>query len=243
MNKIKVSIVNYSNNLPVGNDLYNFNNNEFDTEIKFENYSDCFLNFINGNIDIGLAPLTLVPKLKVSYIAAKYCIGVIGSSDILSLCSNVPLKQITGINFSFSDETANALTQILAANYWNILPEWFYESNTSETTAYIYSKYNDTFPNKKFKYTYDLTNEWYNYTGSPFVLAIWLAIKPLNRSFLDNFSNHLYNLYSPYLSVNTNQTASESKFIFQLTPEISASMKNFLFQYRQINADLIKSRF
>ena len=44
---------------------------------------------------------------------------------------------------------------------------------------------------ENYKYVYDLSAEWYSFTGLPFVFACWVANKPLNENTVAAFSKTL----------------------------------------------------
>jgi chorismate dehydratase len=43
----------------------------------------------------------------------------------------------------------------------------------------------------KFRYVYDLSGEWYNFTRLPFVFAVWAANKKVSASFKKGFNSAL----------------------------------------------------
>jgi len=77
---------------------------------------------------------------------------------------------------------------VLSKYYWHIKPEFV---NTENADAFV--EIGDrTFGKKnKFPYVYDLAEEWINFTGLPFVFAVWAANKNIPQSFVDKFNSAL----------------------------------------------------
>ena len=44
---------------------------------------------------------------------------------------------------------------------------------------------------KKYKYVFDLSEEWHKMTSLPFVFATWIANKPINQGFIRDFNKAL----------------------------------------------------
>ena len=81
------------------------------------------------------------------------------------------------------------LAQILAIKFWKIKPQWInatdhYETLISGTTAGVVIGDRTFTLKNNFKYVYDLSGEWKNFTGLPFVFACWVANKKLPENFI-----------------------------------------------------------
>jgi chorismate dehydratase len=44
---------------------------------------------------------------------------------------------------------------------------------------------------KQYKFVYDLAEEWIRFTDLPFVFAVWLSKKPIDKSFHESLNNAL----------------------------------------------------
>ena len=96
MNKIKVSAVSYVNTYPF---IYGLENTSIRKKIILQkDYpSLCARNLSEDKVDIGLVPITLIPKLDFHEIVSEYCIGANKDVRSVILVSNSPLKKIKRI--------------------------------------------------------------------------------------------------------------------------------------------------
>ncbi len=193
--KIKVSVVNYSNSLPFVYGLENYSG-AMDFELQKDIPSVCAQKLMDNEIDVGLIPIAAIPELKTHFILSEYCIGATGEVASVVLYSNVPLSKIEKVMLDFHSRTSVQLVQILAKHFWNIQPLWenagpdFISQIEEKTAAVVIG--DRTFALKgKYKFAYDLAEQWKLFTGLPFVFACWVANKELDKSFLQQFSNAL----------------------------------------------------
>ncbi len=144
-------------------------------------------------IDLGLIPVAVIPKLVESHIISDFCIGA--SSAVASVClfSDVPLAEITHILMDYQSRTSAALLRILVKHYWKIDPQFIdtkngYQESIMGTTAGLVIGDRALKQRLHSTYTYDLATAWRDMTGLPFVFAAWVANKPLPASFIANFN-------------------------------------------------------
>ena len=195
MSLIKISAVSYLNSKPF---IYGIEKSGLMSNYKLELDipSVCAEKFLQKKVDIGLVPVAIIPQLKEYYFISDYCIGAEKSVGSVMLYSTVPLQQITKIYLDYQSRTSVILARILAKNYWKINPEWLngilgYENKIKETVAAVVIGDRTFELKKKFPYSYDLAEEWNNYTKLPFVFALWIANKKLPQEFLISFNNAL----------------------------------------------------
>ncbi len=195
MGKIKVSVVSYLNSKPFVYGLKHspiINNIELDEDMP----SITALKLIEGNVDVGLVPVAAIPKLNDYEIITDYCIGADGIISSVCLYSDVPLNEIETILLDYQSRTSVALVQILAKKHWHINPIWkeasanFENSVVGKTAAVIIG--DRTFGlNERYKYAFDLAEEWKKMTNMPFVFACWMAKKDASSSFIQKFNQAL----------------------------------------------------
>ena len=82
---------------------------------------------LNDEIDVGLVPVAIIPKLKEHYIISDYCIGA--EQEVASVClfSEVPLAEIEKVILDYQSRTSVALARVLIEKYWK-LPVVFEEA-------------------------------------------------------------------------------------------------------------------
>ena len=193
--KIKVSAVSYLNTLPF---LYGIENSTVkeDLDISLDIPSDCAKKLLSGEVDLGLVPVAIIPELKEHYIVSDYCIGAEGKVDSVALFSEVPLDEMENIYLDYQSKTSVNLVQVLAKKYWNISPNFIqaavgYENKISgKTAAVIIGDRTFNLP-KKYSFKYDLSEQWQEFTGLPFVFACWVANKELPSLFINKFNEAL----------------------------------------------------
>ncbi len=195
MNKIKISAVSYLNSKPF---IYGLQHSNLlnEIELSLDIPSVCAQKFIDKKVDIGLIPIAVIPRLKEYYIISDYCIGAQGKVSSVMLYSDVPLNEIKNILLDYQSLTSVKLVKVLAKYFWKINPEWVptitnFENLIDTTTAAVIIGDRTFGMAGKYKYTYDLAEEWKKYTRLPFVFACWVANKKLPHSFIQSFNNAL----------------------------------------------------
>lgn len=195
MNAIKISLVSYLNSKPF---LYGLEHCKFNTDIDIalDIPSVCAKKLIEGEVDLGLIPVAVLPKLNEHFIISDYCIGAEGKVGSVMLYSNVPLTEIKNILLDYQSYTSVALVKILAKKFWNIAPNWIpakvdYEKNIEGNTAAVIIGDRTFGLQGKYAYAYDLAEEWQKFTQLPFVFACWVANKKLPDSFIKEFNEAL----------------------------------------------------
>ena len=191
--KIKVSAVSYLNTLPF---LYGIKNSDVASQIdlSLDIPSDCAKKLISGEVDLGLVPIAVLPVLKDYHIVSDYCIGAVGKVESVALFSDVPLNEIKTVYLDYQSKTSVNLVQVLAEKYWNISPQWLdaaegFENKIKDSVAGVII--GDRTFNFTKKYKYDLAQEWFCFTGLPFVFACWVSNKKLPNNFIQKFNQGL----------------------------------------------------
>ena len=194
---IKVSAVSYLNTIPF---IYGLKNSTIinQIELSLDYPSLCADKLLKGQVDIGLVPVTVIPKLKDPYIISDYCIGSDGPVDTVCLFSDVPISETESIALDYQSNTSVELLKILLKEYWALNPELkkaevgFEESIKGKHAALVIGDRAFAL-NAKHTYTYDLSAIWKQMTGLPFVFATWVANKELPPKFISEFNTALEN--------------------------------------------------
>ena len=192
---LKISAVSYINAKPF---VYGIEHSGFlkDYSLSLDIPSVCAEKLVTGKANIGLAPVEVLTRLKDCFILPDYCIGADGPVLTVMLYSEVPLKEIKTIFLDYQSRTSSVLVQILAKHWWKIAPEWKsseegYENNIRGTTGALVIGDRNFSMSGKYRYSYDLAEEWKSYTGMPFVFACWIAAKKPEEKVLKDFSEAL----------------------------------------------------
>ena len=192
---MKIAAVSYINTLPF---IYGLEKSNLINNVELSTYipSICGEKLINNEVDLGLIPVAILPKLKEYYIVSEYCIGAKDKVDSVFLFSDVPLNKIKNIILDYQSQSSNNLTKVLCKNYWKITPKFInahdnYQAEIIDNTAGIVIGNRALKDKNKYKYVYDLAYEWKQFTGKQFVFALWVSNKKLNESFINKFNNAL----------------------------------------------------
>ncbi len=187
----KVSAVSYLNTKPFlrGLELSGMR----DAQISVDMPSECARKVLEGEADLGLIPVAVIPLLKEAHILPGYCIGADGAVESVKLYSHVPLHEIKTIRLDYQSRTSVTLARALAKELWKISPRWEkaepgFEAGLSGDTAGVVIGDRTFSLNTTFPYELDLAEEWKKLTGLPFVFACWVSNKPLPADFIARFS-------------------------------------------------------
>jgi len=193
LNKIKVGAVSYLNTKPL---LFGI---ERDAELMqqmelIKDYpSGIAARLLNGDIDVGLVPVAVIPKMTEYYIISDYCIGA--ENEVASVClfSDVELDKIEKILLDYQSRTSVNLCKVLLKNVWKkaVVLEDVQQDFTEQikgTTAGVLIGDRALKQRKRSKYIYDLAGEWKAFTNLPFVFAAWISNKKLPQHFTELFN-------------------------------------------------------
>jgi chorismate dehydratase len=195
MQHYKVTAVSYLNTKPF---IYGLENSDVaqQMELSQDFPAICAEKLLNGEADIALVPVAVIPQLSTPHIVSDYCIGAIGPVKTVCLFSEVPIEDITDIYLDYQSRTSVALLRVLCKEYWKVKPGMVkaYPGYTSEicgTVAGVVIGDRAISFLDKFPYVYDLAEIWQKFTGLPFVFAAWVAPFNIDEDFLKSFNEAL----------------------------------------------------
>ena len=194
MREVKVSVVSYLNSQPFVFGLKHFPPEGM--QLSSDIPSECARKLISGEAEIGLVPVAILKQLPEYHIISNYCIGADGPVDSVKLYSRVPLSEIETIVLDYQSRTSVALTKVLAAEHWKISPNWVaaqegFEKNINGKTAAVVIGDRTFSMNGMFETEKDLSEEWKQLTGLPFVFAVWATRSKIEPAFETAFNNSL----------------------------------------------------
>lgn len=191
--KIRVGVVNYLNTKPL---LYGLEKEPINSQIELIGDYPARLAqmLIDNEIDVGLVPVAVLPKLEEYHIVGDYCIGTEGEIASVALFSEVPMNEIKKVYLDYQSRTSVELLKYLMKEYWGINPEILealdedYRKDIKGTTAGLVIG-DRAFEQRKIStFIYDLGSEWRSITGLPFVFAAWVSTKKLSDEFIRLFN-------------------------------------------------------
>jgi chorismate dehydratase len=192
MSLYKAAAVSYLNTKPL---IYGFKQGQLQEQLtlSFDYPSLVARQLLSNQVDIGLVPVAMIPRLQESFIISNYCIGCTGPVASVCLFSDVPIEQVTSVLLDYQSRTSVQLAKILLKEYWKINPvlvdgkEDFRDHITGTTAGLVIG--DRAFQQRKVSaYSYDLGTAWLQHTGLPFVFATWVSNKLLPASFTNAFN-------------------------------------------------------
>jgi len=203
--KIQLAAVSYLNTIPF---LYGVEEDrclKSQVELRLEYPSKCADLLKSGEVDLALIPVAEIPNIPTAEIIGDYCIGARGKVNTVMLYSDCPLEEIESIALDYQSRTSVILTQVLVEKFWKIdvsfeaTSEGYIDSISGSRAGLVIGDrafdLNGTFP-----YRYDLSEEWFKFTGLPFVFACWVPNKALGNEFVLSFNKAMQNGVSNKLS-------------------------------------------
>ncbi len=143
-------------------------------------------------IDIGLVPVAIIPRMPEYHINTHYCIGSDGPVASVCLFSEVPLEEIKTVLLDYQSRTSVLLAEILFEKHWKRTPEFetagpdFFRRIGGNTAAVVIGDLAlQLRPVTAF--VYDLGEAWKQMTGLPFVFAAWISNKVLDPGWVERF--------------------------------------------------------
>ena len=190
MGRLRISAISFLNTTPL---MWDFDHgpagDNFD--ISYTVPSACAADLAKGNADIGIIPAaayTTVPNLVILP-----GVAIASRQEVRSilLVSKVPVEKIQTVALDTSSLTSVALVKVLFARWWggettftSMDPDL--ESMLLQNDAALLIGDSALKVNRSKFLTYDLAEEWFRFTGKPFVFAFWAVRQEvLSRSSLD----------------------------------------------------------
>jgi chorismate dehydratase len=196
MNKIRVSVVSYLNSKPF---LYGLQHSPIAKKITITTDipSKVAGKLTFNQTDIGLIPVAGLDDLNEHQIVGNYCIGAVGKVRTVVLVSNVPLDEIETVLMDYQSRSSVLLAKVLARFYWEKQFQWentcndFQNVSIGGKTAGVVIGDRVFNIENRFRFVYDLSEEWQKFTGLPFVFAVWAANKKIEPAFEREFNSAL----------------------------------------------------
>lgn len=215
MSKIRMTAVSYLNTKPLLFGLVKSGLSE-KIDLHLDIPSVCAKKLVEGEADLGLVPVAIIPELPTPRIVSDYCIGSEGTVRTVGIFSERPLAEVRRIYLDFHSRTSVQLCRYLLSAHWNLSPELLpakpgFEALVEGDTAALIIGDRAIAYEHRYPFFYDLGEAWKQHSGLPFVYAAWVAnreldpgfLAELNRSFalgLADLPQLMYLIPSPYPS-------------------------------------------
>jgi chorismate dehydratase len=192
---LKAVIVSYLNTLPLRIALQQFTYPGF-TLLSYPP-AQCYRMLLNKDADLGLSPVPVL--MQATHVRQIGTIGICADEKVMSVgvFSSSPIDKIKKILLDPESRTSVRLLQVLCKHYWKIHPAVSWLKDTVNISSVLSEP--DTgvllIGNKALQqhgictYYYDLAEAWKNWTGYPFVFAVWAGNKNISGDFAEKFDS------------------------------------------------------
>jgi len=195
LEKIKISIVNYTNTLPF---KWAIKKSALAEKIDLQEDipSICAQKLKFKQVDLALIPVATLAELDSYFIETGFCIGANGKVDSVKLYSQVPIENIKTVTLDYQSRTSIALTKVLLKHFWKKEVNYIdakpgFEKDIGGDNAAVVIGDRTFSLNGNFTFEYDLAEEWKKFTGLPFVFAAWVSTEKLSDDFIKEFNSVL----------------------------------------------------
>ena len=181
LNQLKIGAVSYLNTKPLVFGLDTENDRRFDLCLDLP--SRLADRLANRELDVALVPVIEAIANPIYSIVSDACIACRGPVWSVKLFSRVELGRISTLALDEGSRTSAALAKIILKQKFGVEPECSklsierpWESTTTDAVLVIGDRAMNV-PGKEsgFEFEIDLGEFWNQWTGLPFVFAIWAA--------------------------------------------------------------------
>ncbi len=137
----------------------------------------------DGMLDVALIPSIESFRDPAYEVISDACVATRGPVLSVKLYSRVPIQQISRLALDTGSRTSAALVQILLSERYGVTPDVEplpmscpVECCTADAMLLIGDRALHT-PQERFHIMWDLGEEWRDWTGLPFVFALWVCRK------------------------------------------------------------------
>lgn len=137
-----------------------------------------------GKLDTGPLPLVACLQMEEQFIPlGDLCIATAGQVHSILLFSKRPIEDLNTANIGITDETTTSvqLLRVLLKHKYHVRPHC-YTTLGDGNDAFLLIGDNalrEREGTPTYPYRYDLGEEWYHWTGIPFVYALWIMRRDL----------------------------------------------------------------
>ncbi|MFN3532768.1 MAG: menaquinone biosynthetic enzyme MqnA/MqnD family protein [Candidatus Brocadia sp.] len=177
--KLRLGVVPYMNAKPL---IYGLNHYTDSIELLFE-VPSLLPNMLNTDqIDVAIIPSIEYFRSGNYAIIPDISISSYGAVESVKIFSKVPMQNIRSAALDKSSLTSCALTRIILKEQHHLSPQYTqwnkqYDISRTDTDAVLIIGDNAMKVTDNGYVTLDLGQAWFEYTGLPFVYAVWVVKK------------------------------------------------------------------
>lgn len=175
---VRIGAVSYLNSKPLVEDLARLLPN---ADLRLDYPSRLADDLAAGRLDVALIPSVECMREPDYEIISDACVATRGPVLSVKLYSRVPMGSIKTLSLDEGSRTSAALTKIMLHERFGVRPacrplplEQTIEHSDADAILLIGDRAMHT-PHEHFHSVWDLGEEWTNWTGLPFVFAMWVG--------------------------------------------------------------------
>lgn len=185
----RLGAVSYLNSKPLVEDLAQLCP-EYDIRLDYP--SALARDLANGELDVALVPSIEYFRQPGCEIVSDACVAARGPVLSVKLYSRVPLADLKTLALDEGSRTSATLVRVLLAERFGVVPElsplplnrpW---QQSSAQAMLVIGDRAISAPRESFPVVWDLGQEWWDWTGLPFVFAMWVARHGLELNGLED---------------------------------------------------------
>jgi chorismate dehydratase len=177
---MRIGAVNYLNSKPL---VYGLDALAPPARLSFDLPSRLADSLVAGRLDVALVPSVEFFRTPGSTIVSDACVACRGPVLSVKLHFRKPPADVRCVALDEGSRTSAALTRILLAEQFNVRPDWEPlpigcgpETTTADAVLLIGDRaIADYSSGTEFIEIWDLGERWSQWTGLPFVFAMWIA--------------------------------------------------------------------
>lgn len=184
--KPRISLVKYLNSVPLGWGLMRGPyRGEF--ELSLSSPAECAEQLRSARVDVGLIPAIEYQRIEGLAIVPGIAVGARRRVRSVILVGRVPIEEVRTIAIDTTSRTSVALLQVLLRSFRGIQASLIpmppnLELMLSKADAALIIGDAALKAYGRGYIIYDLAEEWYSFTGKPFVFAFWAARSEVDLS-------------------------------------------------------------
>src|ERR1700680_702098 len=194
MRRLRISAISYLNTAPL---MWDFRHGSPAFDISYTVPSGCAAELAAGSADIGIIPAAAFASIPGLAIIPGVAIASKHPVRSIILFSKVPLEKVQTVALDNSSLTSVALVQILFAKWWGGSRQFVSASPHLERMLEQHDAalvIGDTAlqVDRSHYITYDLAEEWIQFTGKPFVFAFWAVREAVIKDFSSDYLTSVF---------------------------------------------------
>src|ERR1044071_2776268 len=190
MTRLRISAISFLNTAPLMWDFEHGSAGE-NFDISYTVPSACAADLARGNADIGIIPAAAYTTVPNLVILPGVAIASLRAVRSILLVSKLPIEKIQTVALDTSSLTSVALVKVLFAKWWGGEREFTSMAPVlgpmlQQNDAALLIGDSALQVDRSRFLTYDLAEEWFRFTGKPFVFAFWAVRKDSTRNNTSN---------------------------------------------------------